>query len=292
MVNADHAIEAPRVRRSATGKALYFHVRRPEGADQSSLFVREGLKGRRVLLDPAHLAGAATAALDWWYPSNDGTFLAYGTSVGGTELSTLHVRDVKAGTDLPDAIPYTRYATVAWVPDGKGFYYVSTSRTGDRPCRRGGKSTPRSSSIAWATTGGRTAPSSSRRTRTRLHPVVRISPGGRWLIAEVEKGTLHSDIYVRDRSKGDAAPWVPVIVGADSVSQAFPREGRLYILTNEGAPNGRLFSVEYDHPARSLVARSAAGREEGPARVGDHPPSFVVTRRTSTTRRRGSSGSR
>jgi prolyl oligopeptidase len=251
VVNADRAIEAPRVRRSTTGKALYFHVRRPDGADQSSLFVREGLKGEdRVLLDPAHLAGDATAALDWWYPSNDGALLAYGTSVGGTELSTLHVRDVKAGTDLPDAIPFTRYATVAWVQDDKGFYYVHFPEPGTVPAGE----EQQHAKIFFHRLGH-----DWRRDRPVFepadkddHPAVKISPGGRWLVAEVEKGTLRSDIYVRDRSKGDAAPWVPVIVGADSVSQAFPREGRLYVLTNEGAPNGRLFSVEYDHPARSL----------------------------------------
>ena len=80
-------------------------------------------------------------------------------------------------------------------------------------------------------------------------------------------GALKTDILVRDRSKGDAAPWVPVIAGAESVSSAIPREERLYVLTNDGAPNRRLFSVEYDHPDRSLWREVIPERKEPLASV-------------------------
>src|SRR2546428_6578004 len=61
-------------------------------------------------------------ALDWWYPSWDGRYVAYGLSRGGDEMSTLQVRDLASGRDLEERIPDTQRCTVAWV-DG-GFYYT------------------------------------------------------------------------------------------------------------------------------------------------------------------------
>jgi prolyl oligopeptidase len=84
------------------------------------------------------------------------------------------------------------------------------------------------------------------------HVAIAISPGGRWLVATVSVGYTKDEIFVRDRSKGDAAPWKPVIEGVDATSVAIPREERLYILSNDGAPNNRLFVVEYDHTDRKL----------------------------------------
>ena len=39
------------------------------------------------------LAKDGTVALDWWVPSHDGKYVAYGTSAGGSEISTLHIID-------------------------------------------------------------------------------------------------------------------------------------------------------------------------------------------------------
>src|ERR1700722_1573620 len=79
-----------------------------------------------------------------------------------------------------------------------------------------------------------------------------ISPGGRWLVASVEMGYVKNEIFVRDRSKGDAAHWIPVISGVEEWADPTPREERLYLVTNDGSPNRRVFAVEYDHPERRL----------------------------------------
>ncbi|HEX6060691.1 MAG TPA: S9 family peptidase, partial [Candidatus Limnocylindria bacterium] len=90
-----------------------FFERRSAGARQMVLFVREG--GReRALIDPNRLDAAGLVTVDWWYPSPDGALVAYGLSRGGTEMSTLHVLDVATGDGLPDEIPHTQRAKVAW----------------------------------------------------------------------------------------------------------------------------------------------------------------------------------
>jgi len=76
--------------------------------------VREGLNGNdRVLLDVNQFAADGTIALDWWYASEDGKYVAYGTSPSGSEVSTLRVIETATGKLLSDAIERTRAASVA-----------------------------------------------------------------------------------------------------------------------------------------------------------------------------------
>jgi prolyl oligopeptidase len=92
----------------------YFFTRREGEQNQPILYVRDGVQGKdRVLLDPNALAKDGTIALDWWFPSQDGSLLAYGISKDGSEQSTLHVCDVATGKNLADVIERTRYSSVA-----------------------------------------------------------------------------------------------------------------------------------------------------------------------------------
>jgi len=112
----------------------YFYQRRDGRQNQPVLYVREGRDGEdRVLIDPNHLDAQGTTALDWFYPSEDGRLLAYGLSENGSEQSLLHVLEVDSGAPLPDRIPRTRSADLAWLPDGSGFYYTRYPAGGEVP---------------------------------------------------------------------------------------------------------------------------------------------------------------
>src|SRR3989441_1201134 len=103
----------------------YFYTRREGEQNQPILYVRDSLKGKdRALVDPNALSPDGTAAIDWWYPSEDGALLAYGVSMSGDEKSTLRVLDVATGRQLEDVIPHTRYCALGWLPDKSGFYYT------------------------------------------------------------------------------------------------------------------------------------------------------------------------
>ena len=102
-------VAAPKSR----GGRLFF-TRREGAQNQPVLVVRAG-DADRVVLDPNGLSEQGTVALDWWYPAPDGARVAYGLSSSGDERSTLRVRDVASGEDLPEAIPDTRFSSVAWI---------------------------------------------------------------------------------------------------------------------------------------------------------------------------------
>ena len=64
-------------------------------------------------------------------PSHDGKYVAYGTSAGGSEISTLHIIETATHKLLPDTIERTRAASLAWKPDDSGFYYTRYPKPGE-----------------------------------------------------------------------------------------------------------------------------------------------------------------
>jgi prolyl oligopeptidase len=242
-------VGAPVVRTTAGGARRYFHVRREGGQQQAVLYVRDGVDGAdRALVDPAPLSADRTTAIDWWSASRDGARVAWGLSEAGSENSTLRVRDVATGDDLPDRIPNTRHASVAWMPDGESFFYTRYPAPGDVPpgeeqyfCR-----------VYHHRIGADPAqdPLVFGEGRDRLDiPSVVASPDGRWLIVRVHQGWQKSEIWLRDL-KTPGAAWLAVASGVEALYEPIPLDDALYVMTNEGAPRYRLFEVTYGAPDR------------------------------------------
>ena len=119
------------------GGKYYFYTRRDGLQNQPVLYVRDGVDDAkhggkdRALVDVNQLAADGTIALDWVQPSENGKYVAYGTSQSGSEMSTLHIIETKTGKLLPDTIERTRAASIAWELDAGGFYYTRYPKKGD-----------------------------------------------------------------------------------------------------------------------------------------------------------------
>ena len=225
-----------------------FHTRRGGTQRQSILYFRDGVAGAdRALVDPNVLDAAGLVTIDWYYPSHDAKYVAYGLSRGGDEMSTLHVIEVATGHPLPDRIPHTQRSTVAWA--GEGFYYaahpapgtvapgdehyhrrVRFHRLGDDPARDEtvfGEGRPKED-IVWA----------------------RTSPNGRWVLFHAFKGWTSSDVYLLDRTAPERGLRI-VVEGEQGISEGLPRDDAIWVRTNLDAPNYRVVRAELDAPERS-----------------------------------------
>ena len=135
-VRLDALSRTGRVSEPALQGSRLFFKRRTGEMDQAALYVRDSIDGEeRALIDPNADSDGLTT-LDWWYPSDDGGLVVFGTSRGGDEWSTLQVVDVATGERRADRIERTRYSSIAWLPDGSGFYYTRLPRPRKRPGRR------------------------------------------------------------------------------------------------------------------------------------------------------------
>jgi prolyl oligopeptidase len=217
-----------------------FFTKREGKQNQAVLYVREGEKAS-VVVDPNPLAKDGTVTLDWWFPSRDGKHVAYGLSSAGSEQSTLRVRDVSTGKDLPDTIERTRAASVAWTPDGKGFYYTRYPKPGGVP--KGEENYNRHVFYhELGTDPAEDAEVFGRGRPAQDWPLVALSPDGRWLVVTVEKGWAKNEVFVKDRLKNE--DFFPLVEGVDAIFKVVPRDDRLYVLTNDKAPRFKLMSVE------------------------------------------------
>ena len=222
-----------------------FHARREGDQKQSLLYLRDSPGAPdRVLVDPNAMDAAGLVTLDWYYPSPDARYVAYGLSRGGDELSTLHVLDTSSGRDLVDRIPHTQRSSVAWADDG--FYYTfhpapgtvpagdenyyaraAFHRLGDDPANDQvvfGEGRPKEDIVIVAT-----------------------SSDGRWALFSAWKGWARTDLYLLDRAHPERG-LVTVMEGVDAIASGGPEHGVLWLRTNLDAPRYRIVAAPCESP--------------------------------------------
>src|SRR6266496_678720 len=231
------------------GGQYYFYTKREGTQNQPVLLVREGVHGAdRVLLDVNQLAADGTIALDWWAPSEDGKYVAYGTSPSGSEMSTLHILEAATGKTLSDSLGRTRAASIAWKLDNSGFFYTRYPKKGEVPegeevyhrhifYHEIGTDPTKDALIFGKDLGAEDWPN------------VDLSNDGRWLIISVEQGWTKSELYLQDLRSGN--PAVRITEGKNFLYGGQIYNGKIFITTNEDAPRYRMFVVDASATARA-----------------------------------------
>jgi prolyl oligopeptidase len=224
------------------GGKFYFYARRDGMQNQPVLYVREGLDGKdRALVDANQLAADGTIALDWYEPSLNGKYVAYGTSPSGSEMSTLHIIETKTGILLPDTIERTRAASIAWTPDNSGFYYTRYPKKGD--VAEGQEMYNRH--VFYHQLGDDPAKDPlifGEGRDAEDWPGVKLSEDGRWLLISVEQGWTKSELYLMDLKEG--TPPTRVTTGKNFLYSGSVYKGKLFIVTNEDAPRYRVLVID------------------------------------------------
>jgi prolyl oligopeptidase len=231
------------------GGKYYFYTRREGTQNQPVLLVREGSGGKdRTLVDVNQLAADGTVALDWWFPSEDGKYLAYGTSASGSEESVLHVIETATAKLLPDTIDRTRFASVAWKKDNSGFYYTRHPKKGDVPA---GEEVYHVKAFYHALGSDPAKDPLIFGEGRKLEDIPQVSlpdDDDRWLLIIVFEGWAKSEMYLQDLKAG--TPPVEVTSGKNFVYNGEIFQGKLYITTNEDAPRYRVLVVDPANPKR------------------------------------------
>lgn len=113
----------------------YFYLKTEPGSDNRKLFVRDTLGApERLLVDPEKLTAADGKhfSIDYFQPSLDGKYVAYGISPGGSEDSVLHILETSTGKPLPDVIDRAQFGQPTWLPGNKIFFVTRTQKLGPK----------------------------------------------------------------------------------------------------------------------------------------------------------------
>lgn len=111
----------------------YFYLKTEPGSDNRRLYVRDTVNAaERLLVDPEKLTtpDGKHFSIDYFAPSLDGKYVAYGISPGGSEDSVLHVLETATGKALSDVIDRAQFGSPSWLPDGKSFFFTRTQKLG------------------------------------------------------------------------------------------------------------------------------------------------------------------
>jgi prolyl oligopeptidase len=233
-----------------------FYTKREGYQQQPLVYVTSPVQPIRAVFDPAQRS--ARTALDWYFPSPRGRYVALGVSDGGTERSVLEVLDVRSGA-IRDRIERTRWGTVAWLASEDGFYYTRYPNPGERgfdPAHEDAYfnrvffhrlgTDPASDPLVFESPDGADFPTMS------------LSDDDRWLAITNFRGWFESDVWMFDRGADPAArisaptaerPLTPVIVRSRSMTHVTVRRGQLYLLTNEGSSSFRIDRVQAERAA-------------------------------------------
>jgi prolyl oligopeptidase len=244
-----------------TKAGKYFFSKNDGLENQSELYVadRAGDPGR-VLLDPNGLSRDGTIALGATAVSEDGRYLAYALAEAGSDWTSLHVRDVSTGGDLPDRVEWVKFSGLAWTHDGAGFFY-STYPVHDQT----GKVALKNHTLCYHKLG--TPQSSDAIVYARSDQPdwgfnAQVSDDGEMLVISVSQGTERKNrVHVKDLRRADAP--VEKLLDAFDAGYAFlgKHAGTLYFRTDKDAPRGRVVAIDAADPApskwREIIPESA-----------------------------------
>lgn len=199
------------------------------------------------VLDPNELNSEGTTALTALSFSGKGKWLAYALSENGSDWQTIRIRNLETGKDLPEIIRWCKFTDMAWTEDESGFYYSRYPEPGTVPDEEGSNhnrlyfhrlNTPQSKDLLIY----------ERPDDKELSFSAAFTDDHRHLILQSWKGTENkSRLYYREAtSEGDFLPLAPD--GDGYYSYLGNSEGRFIIYTTAGSPNGRIISVDPEHP--------------------------------------------
>ncbi|MBV8531975.1 MAG: S9 family peptidase [Candidatus Eremiobacteraeota bacterium] len=247
----------------------YFYEKLNPGENSPKLYVRdvEG-GGERMLVDPQSLVTAGRHfTINYFLPSLDGKYVAYGISEGGSEAAVIHVVETATARVLADAIDRAYYFGVtSWRPDGNSFYYVRFPKL-----RPGEPQTDKETrAVSYVHSLGRDpdrdvavfgygvdakvpfAPTD--------FPIVTYSPASPYTLGIVGHGVANERTIYAVRApaieSGDVA-WKRVADTADDVTGAEPKGSTIFLLTHKDAPMFKVVATSLASPnlasARTVV---------------------------------------
>lgn len=228
----------------------YFQLLEPAAGDRARLVVGEEAGDvDRVLVDPAGLG--ETAAIGWFSPSPEGTYVCYGVMRGGTEEYDLHVLDVEAGVDvgrIEDTGMSSGFA-IGWTDEG--FFYSQTGSAAE-----GGllEKELRFREFSGDDAGGSGDDAGGSDEETPLGGADRLVtddiPPKRWpaALTDPETGLVvvgigevgaGSDLYRLADGRLE-----PLVTGIDADLQPVLANGTLFLRTTHEAPRGRILALD------------------------------------------------
>ncbi len=214
-----------------------------------------------LLIDPNGWSDDGTVALASYFPSPDGSLVAYLIQDGGSDWREARVLDVDTGELLEDHLEWLKFTALSWAGDGSGFYYSRYPATTDADKYQ---SLNKNMTVYFHRVGtpqDEDAIVYARPDHPDWGPRAQVTDDGRHLVITISIGTDDRyQIVYQDLTDADARP-VTIIEGFDHDYTLIGSIGsELVFRTNNGAPRNRLIAIDPSRPEpqhwREIIAEA------------------------------------
>ncbi len=229
------------------GDYTYFYLN--DGLQNQSVLYRQLGKGTpEVFLDPNKFSADGTTSLQGIDFTKDGSLAAYQISEGGSDWRKVIVIDTKTGKKMDDTLRDVKFSGTSWLHND-GFYYSSY----DKP--KGSQLSEKTQihKLYWHKLG---TPQSEDKlifggdATPRRYINALVTEDEKFLVISAANATYGNELYIQDLTK-KGEPIMPVVTGFDyEQSVVYSENGKLYIETNQGAPNRKLVVTDAATPTK------------------------------------------
>jgi len=235
-----------------------FYRRRAKNQEQACIWVKDrATKDERVLVDPNYHGQYISARIR--AISEDRSLLAYELRRGGEDRVAIHIVDVASGHTLPEHLDTGFCRGFVFRTDNTGFYFYHepADATSDHTIR-----------LRTFTLGAEEGLVVFRQPRTQRSRLVLMSDDQYLGAAYVHDHgpDVAVDFYRADR--GQDTNWQCVFANRPIGCAPFLIDGRILMLTEEEAPNGRIVELCEDGSVSRAIVPESESRIEQVAIVG------------------------
>lgn len=231
----------------------WFFEKRGAKENQFKLYVRQGLQGAdRLLVDPEALEKATGKphAINYYAPSPDGRYVAYGVSAAGSEDAVMHVVDTATGKAIGKPIDRAQFGAPSWSPDGK---FLLFNRL--QPLKPGMSALEKfQRSQVYRLDMGAGAPQPKPLFGMRAPgvamtaaeiPFVGLTADGRYALGIVINGVQREQTLYIAPAKGlsPATHWKKLFDASAEITRFDYAQGALYVITHQGAPRSKVLRL-------------------------------------------------
>lgn len=229
------------------GDYTYFH--KNDGLqNQYVVYRKKGDEEAEVFLDPNSFSKDGTTSLAGLSFSKDGSMLAYSISEGGSDWRKVIVTNAVTKEVVEDTIVDVKFGSISW-NGNKGFFYSSydkpdgselSAKTDQHKLYYHELGTPQKNDVL--VFGG---------TPAEKHRYVsgQVTEDDNYLIISASVSTSGNKLFIKDLNKANS-PLIPIVNHTDSDSYVIDNLGsKLFIVTNLGAPNKKMVTVDAAKPS-------------------------------------------
>jgi prolyl oligopeptidase len=189
--------------------------------------------------------------------------MAYGMAQAGSDWREWRVRDVATGKDLPDLVRWNKSSAPSWAPDDSGFYYA---RFPEPPPDKLLTAIALNEKIYFHKLGDPQQTDKLVYERPD-HPdwgfAPQVTEGGKILLFWIDPGVPGMNLLAWRDLANPSSPVKDLIKVAEHSYQPIEVAGSLlYLLTNDGAPRGRVIAMDLQQPDRAHWKEIVPEREE------------------------------